>query len=548
MQKQPESTPVVTTEALRILDATQEDVAAVKAKRVNGSAVANPAAKLPRIRANNRELRDLTAECLCALQAANDPPTLFVRAGLMAHVVRDERGRPCIRSATEAFVRSSLTRAADFYRATKDGDQKSAPPPLDAVRDILARPPQEWRLPPLAGVIEAPVIRPDGAILLKRGYDPTLRVVYVPSPGLVVPPIPERPSRKQLAAAVAVIDDAIGEFPYGNAASRANAIAMLLTPLVRRAISGSNVPAALIDAPQPGSGKTLLADVVVTTHTGTDAAFRPAPGGRDDEEWRKSIAAILLAGRPLTVFDNVERTLESPSLGLALTGPTFATRILGKTEDLVLPQETVFVITGNNLQLGGDLARRCYWIRLDARSSRPWQGRKFKHPKLKLWVRKHRGELLAALLTLTRGWYAAGKPAASTPVLGSFETWCSTVGGILEHAGVAEFLGNLDRLYEQADPGEAQWTAFLARLHKVYSSSFTIARLIERLDNDEDLRAALPDELAEADGRKLNPKRISWAFRRRLDRRHGDAELRIVKGSVRRGVATWRVLGKETGE
>jgi len=40
---------------------------------------------------------------------------------------------------------------------------------------------------------------------------------------------------------------------------------------------------------------------------------------------------------------------------------------LGRTEMAKdLPQRATWMATGNNLHVGGDLARRCYWIRLDA--------------------------------------------------------------------------------------------------------------------------------------------------------------------------------------
>lgn len=79
-----------------------------------------------------------------------------------------------------------------------------------------------------------------------------------------------------------------------------------------------NVPIALIDAPQAGTGKTLLAEVVANIHTGSNAAMKPAPGN-NDEEWRKTLTALLQAGHPLTIFDNVDSVLRAPSLALAVT-------------------------------------------------------------------------------------------------------------------------------------------------------------------------------------------------------------------------------------
>ena len=124
------------------------------------------------------------------------------------------------------------------------------------------------------------------------------------------------------------------------------------------------------------------------------------------------------------------------------------------------------VATGNNLQLGGDLGRRSYRIRLDAGVARPWQRDGFRHPHLLRHVLRHRGELLAAILTAARGWFAAGCPPADVPRLGGFEEWTRTVGGILAFAEVPGFLENLHELYDQVDEDETAWSAFLAAWHR----------------------------------------------------------------------------------
>src|SRR5262249_29538717 len=158
-----------------------------------------------------------------------------------------------------------------------------------------------------------------------------------------------------------------------------------------------------------GSGKTLLVSVVSMKTTGSAAAMKPAPI-RDDDEWRKTLTATIQAGQCLTIFDNVDQVLSSPSLALALTAGTWTDRVLGFTDIITLPQRTVFVGTGNNIALGGDLPRRCYWIRLDAQCSEPWRNRQFRHPDLPGWVRANRGRLLSASLTLARAWFVAGCP------------------------------------------------------------------------------------------------------------------------------------------
>ena len=60
----------------------------------------------------------------------------------------------------------------------------------------------------------------------------------------------------------------------------------------------------------------------------------------------------------------------------------------------------------------------------------------FRHNPLLPWVASHRGELLAALLTLARTWFAAGCPRAKLTVVGGYEEWSQMVGGILAHVNL----------------------------------------------------------------------------------------------------------------
>ena len=51
-----------------------------------------------------------------------------------------------------------------------------------------------------------------------------------------------------------------------------------------------------------------------------------------------------------------------------------------------------------------------------------------------------------------------GRPRGA---LTAFNAKCQPItGGILCHAGVPNFLGNLELLYEQADPSQRQWQVF----------------------------------------------------------------------------------------
>jgi len=496
--------------------------------------------EFPKIIVNNRQLPDVTAEAIEALAARNYPPEIFVRAGRLVRIREDENGTPEIQLMDDPHIKGRLARVADYVRTTEKGETKVIPPDW-LVKDVGQLP--YWPFPSLEAVVEAPIMRPDGTIFDVPGYDPQTRLYYRPGKGFDVESIPAAPTTDDTKAAIRLLDEAVGEFPYEDEASAANTLALMLTPLVRQAIAGP-VPLALIDKPQAGTGGSLLAETIAIIGSGRTAEMLGAP--RDEEEWRKQITAKLAAGATMITVDNVEGALYAPSLARALTARTWTDRVLGRSETVTVSQRAAWIATGNNIQLRGDLPRRCYWIRLDARESRPWQRENFKHPDLLGWVMRNRGRLVHALLTLARAWFAAGKPKArNLPRLGSFEAWAETVGGMVAFAGIPSFLGNLAALYDKADAGGAEWEGFLSAWWEELDASkpITVADLTKRIDGTETLKAALPGDLAEAFDKSTGSfsRKLGTALAKRAGTRYGEDGMHIARAGEFRRAVRWKL-------
>lgn len=521
----------------------EEAKAAVPALEAIANGVSTDASELPEIVTNRRPLRDVTADGLAALEAANRPPVLFVRSGAPARVRRDEDARPLVEKVHEAGMRGALARAANFATISDRGSSH-VPPPLDVVRDLLALP--DWPFPALRGVTEAPVLRPDGTILDRPGYDQPTGLLYVPPPGAAGVRVPTSPTPAERTAARELLEEALEGFPFADGASRAGALALLLTPVVRPAIDGQ-VPLALVDAPKAGTGKGLLLSVAALVATGRPAAMLAAP--TKEEEWAKVLLSVLMAGASFVVLDEAGE-LRSPSLAATLTADIFEGRILGRSENVTLPQRATWAAAGNNIRLGGDLARRCYWIRLDAKTARPWQRAGFRHADLLAWAAGCRADLLGALLTLARSWYAEGRPPArETPTLGGFNPWARTIAGILAHAGVPDFLGNLEHLYDQADEEAAAWEAFLRTWRTLHGEApVTVAQLADQAGRDGELRDTLPDDLAVAleKSQASFKAKLGRALGKRTGTRYGDDGLRIERAGQdsRSSVTSWQVVAE----
>lgn len=385
----------------------------------------------PVIRADNGDLETMAKDSWHALARYNEPAHLFLFGGMPVRFERGD-GAPILRPLTENRMRHELARAATWVRGKQ---QTPASPPMGGVRDLLAS--SELELPKLERIVEVPVFGPSGELVSAPGYNAATATYYAQPDGLVMPDVPERPTAARVVAACTlIVDELLGDFPFTGDAEQAHAVTLLLQPFVRALIDGPT-PLHLIEKPTPGTGASLLADVVALPANG-----RPLPTmteARDEDEWRKRVTATLLGSPSHVLIDNLRRPLDSAAVSAALTTLVWTDRVLGASEMRSIPVTCAWVATGNNPRLSGEITRRSVRIRLDAHLDRPQFGRDFRHRDLLVWATAHRGELIAAALVLCRAWVAAGKPSGGGPLLGSYESWSKVMGGILMVAGVRGF-------------------------------------------------------------------------------------------------------------
>ncbi len=195
----------------------------------------------------------------------------------------------------------------------------------------------------------------DGTIHATVGYDEVTRMYLMPEPGFMLAPVPDDPTHDEVEAAKDLILEIFWDFPFVDEASRWNAVGAFLTGVFRPIIDGP-CPCWLLTKPQAGSGASLMQNAVYMAITGVTPPASVTP--KTKEEWSKRIMSILRGGSPLHIWDNLEGSLKSDVLASLLTAREWSDRILGVTEDAALPARTVWFGNGNNVQIGGDLARR----------------------------------------------------------------------------------------------------------------------------------------------------------------------------------------------
>jgi len=166
------------------------------------------------------------------------------------------------------------------------------------------------------------------------------------------------------------------------------------------------------------------------------------------------------------------------------------------------------------------------------------------------WATVNRGRIVAAILTLARGWIVAGGNVPHDLVtFGSFERWAQCMGGILHYAGVSGFLSNLESMYAEADVDTPEWEGFLSAWADNWGGRAVTGRqVIEFLQEDtlaaKELLAALPGFLGELD--KGFTRRLGKALRGIKDRRFPSGLVLKKAGSQDRALR-WRVVKEEGG-
>jgi hypothetical protein len=222
---------------------------------------------------------------------------LYKRGGRIVRIERDHFIRPD-ETETTALVIDEVERAellldvasvAEFERTNKRGQMAPADPTILQMGTLMGLK-LRLRLPRLTGVIEAPLLLPNGRMIEAPGYDDRTGL-FLDTGGVNFPPINERPTKEECLEALKRLDeDLLVNFPFVDDASRSVALSALLTGVSRAALKLA--PMHAYSAPEAGTGKSYLADLVVLLATGRLAAAINA--GPDEEETEKRIDGLLL--------------------------------------------------------------------------------------------------------------------------------------------------------------------------------------------------------------------------------------------------------------
>lgn len=381
-------------------------------------------------------------------------------SGTAAHLVDEDAPLPVRASQlTGPLLTLLLAEHAELTMQRPSGAASEWAPPTKVTAAVLSS--AEWPgLQPLAGIVGMPVIRRDGTLLQAPGYDPTSHLYL--SPSVDVDPIDGALTPGQVEESKAfVFDTLLRDFEWDSPADRANYIGLLVTPFLRRHLR-CMTPLGIVTATMPGSGKSILAGLI-----GLLVGQKTLSWADDDRELEKVITSAFTVEAGVVVFDNLEEgaAINSPILANLLTNQTWSGRILGASRIRSWPNERLWLATGNNLRVGGDIASRSVLVRLSPRAPHPEERTGFLIPNLDEWLTNpaNRAATIRHLLVLILDWTRAGSRRDTTlPNMRQFTSWAHGVGGFLEHHGVKRFLANLEEL-RATDDDDVRWAVFLAK-------------------------------------------------------------------------------------
>ncbi|MGA0092526.1 MAG: hypothetical protein ACO3JT_09340, partial [Candidatus Nanopelagicales bacterium] len=351
-------------------------------------------------------------------------------------------------------------------------------PPTAVTAAIFEAP--DGALPVLDRVAHGPCLDREGRLVATRGYHGSLRAYLDIPEALRVTDAPPAPAT--VSAALDLIYQWIGGFPFETDGDRANFVALNVSVMCREMYKGPT-PMFMVSAPSRGAGKTLLASLAQDLHQGA-RVVRTWP--RRDEEDR-AILATLRPRHPIVLFDNVDDAVDSPSLAALTTAETWSGRLLGQSAELTIPVRSVIVLTGRTPATTDELARRTRVIHLVPQVSKPWLRDGWEIPDITGWTHARRGDLLSALLVMVRDWQAAGKPPPPR-LLGSYEDWSRVVGGIVSRLWPGwdeEPPERADLRVQDLATTVISWWANRCRRDAVFPSTLTTSELVQRIRDEE---------------------------------------------------------------
>jgi hypothetical protein len=464
----------------------------------------------------------------------------YFQRGNPAHIVRvvQRAGGASITVSSEEGLLLALSKGARWERWDMRSEKWAVcdPPPRHV--KTLWRGGKFVHLLPLEGLARQPFFAPDGALVCEPGYHAaSKRFALFAAADYVFPSeLTSAAAEQALSLMLGLLD----EFAFVAEHDRSAAIAAMLTAAARTSLPLA--PAVHIRAPEYGSGKSFLADLIALIAAPTPQDVTKMTYPASSEEATKAILAALLPGPAVICFDDMQ-TDWTPfgAILRMLTSEWQSDRVLQESRIASASTRVLVLGTGNNVGPIADMLRRVNVIHLDHGEERPATKSYKSDPVAE--VTRDRGRYISAALTIIAAYRAAGSPKANCKALAGYGAWTDACRQPLMWLGLPD---PATRMFQnmQNDAGRDTIGALFEAWHKAFGDAPTTVRAAIKLASHSPSSPLFEafDDLDVVERREINAKRLGWALKRASGRIACGFILTPVPTDGRQG---WRVTRAE---
>lgn len=394
----------------------------------------------------------------------------------------------------------------------------------------------ESELPALRGVVECPLLMPDGRLKVGRGYDPDSRFWLNLNPQAFEGTV-ERVSREDAQKAYGRLQKVLAGFSFARESDEVAAVASILCAVLKPSVQ--RCPLIHIFASSPGAGKSSLTKALslLPTRTGS-ATYLSFPSS--EEEMQRLLSSVLRKAPKVVIFDNLKSDLVPyGALCTSLTEGHFSARGLGSNSLIDVGNEAIFITNGNGVLPRQDMVRRTLLIQL---SNQPFRAVDRSQTIEDLFTRQ-RIAIMTDALIIVRAWITSGK--STFDAFPSFPEWDSKCRFPLLWLGKPDPLQRTFELLKKGDTEDGLCEVIEILKRRFQKATFRVADIdgwFKKVSGDDESQKRLKsifEEWGLMNGEKVNARKVGRKLVRMAETARVGSCLEIVE---RKSPVSFRVV------
>ncbi len=455
----------------------------------------------PTISLTNRDIVDLANDAWQALTRQSGEYQIYRRSASLIQLCQNHQ-ELAVQEMTSKKLHHILCHAAKWV-TSNEGQPRYTVPPCTLVEFMMnGKVPDS--IPEVQRITAVPYYDNDENLVLRPGYRKREQTLLLPWART------DDSAPYELDQAKKVLHQCFLQyFHFVHDTDIAHLVALLLTPFAH---AGLQYPAPLfvMEAPTTGSGKSILIRAIATILCGT-------PNVLELLEISQHNITRALSQMPCLLWLPDVDELNQRALWRALSARA---QPIGGPLGRPPAHQPLWLASGENPTLSPQVARRSICIRLAAPHASPWLHSSCRGSQVLRACMDNRAQLIRALLSLWSHWFAQGR-RRTQQLIGSFEDWCETLGGVL---ACSDYRGFLTHSPYGEQVVHDMWAAFFDIWWRRFSDSPVYTAQLLCMCQEFQLH----DIVAAEGSRRSQQTRLGLALHKQRNRVIGDKQLSIV--------------------